>query len=86
MKETPLLGNGPASELMSPETISKGWWWLGSKNGARRSSLVVQWLRPDTFNAAAWVQSLVWELRSHIKLLHAMTKKKSWGRARMRSD
>ena len=25
---------------------------------------------------AAWVQSLAWELRSHIKLLHAVAKKK----------
>ena len=34
------------------------------------SSLVVWWLRLGTFTAVAWVQSLVWELRSHIKLFH----------------
>ena len=27
------------------------------------------------YSAAAWVQALVWELRSHIQPLHAMTKK-----------
>ena len=27
------------------------------------------------FTTMAWVQSLVWELRSHIKALHAMDKK-----------
>ena len=29
-----------------------------------RSSLVVQWLELGAFIAVAWVQSLVWELRS----------------------
>ena len=40
------------------------------------SSLVAQWLGLSAFTAAAWVQSLVWELRSHIKPLHATAKKK----------
>ena len=35
------------------------------------SSLVVWWLGFSAFTAVAWVQSLIWELRSHIKLLHA---------------
>ena len=39
------------------------------------SSLVVQWLGLSAFTAMAWVQSLVWELRSHVKLLHAVAKK-----------
>ena len=29
------------------------------------------------FHSGACVQSLVWDLRSHIKLLHAMAKKKN---------
>ena len=35
-----------------------------------------QWLGLGAFTAAAWVQSLVWELRSHIKLLQGPMKKK----------
>ena len=34
------------------------------------SSLVVQWLGFGAFTTVAQVQSLVWELRSHIKPLH----------------
>lgn len=30
----------------------------------------------SAFIAAAWIQSLVWELRSHIKPLHVAAKKK----------
>jgi len=30
-----------------------------------------------TFTTAAWVQSVVWHLRSHIKLLHAVAKTKN---------
>ena len=41
------------------------------------SSLVVQRLGLGTFTAVTQVQSLVWELRSHIKLLHAVAKKTS---------
>ena len=41
---------------------------------AYESSLVVLWLGASTM---AWVQSLVvWELRSHIKLLHVAKKEK----------
>ena len=36
------------------------------------TSLVVYWLRFDTFTTAARVRSLVWELRSHIQLLLTM--------------
>lgn len=39
-------------------------------------SLVVSWLGFGAFTAVAQVQSLVWELRSHIKPLHAMAEKK----------
>ena len=39
------------------------------KNIMTGSSLVGYWLRLGTFTAVAWVQSLVWELRSHIKSL-----------------
>ena len=48
------------------------------------SSLVVWWLGLSTFTATAWasipvgltrVQSLVWELRLHIKLLNAIATK-----------
>ena len=39
------------------------------------SSLVVQWLGLGTFTAVAWVQPLVWELRSHINPLHDMDPK-----------
>lgn len=43
-----------------------------------RCSLVVWWLGLSTFTqAVARVQSLVWNLRSHIKPLHAWTKKKA---------
>ena len=38
-------------------------------------SLVVQRLGLGAFTAVTQVQSLVWELRSHIKLLHAVAKK-----------
>lgn len=31
----------------------------------------------DAFTAADWVQSLVWQLRSHIKPLHNEAKKKN---------
>ena len=37
---------------------------------------MVQWLGPSTFTAAAWVHSLVWEPRSHIKPLHAAAQNK----------
>ena len=40
------------------------------------SSLVVHWIGFGTFTTVAQVQSLVWELRSLIKLLHAEPKKK----------
>ena len=40
----------------------------------RGSSRVVQWLGLNVFTAVTWVQPLVWELRSHIKLLHATAK------------
>ena len=36
----------------------------------------VQWLGLGTLTASAWGQSLVWELRSHIKPLHTTAKKK----------
>lgn len=39
-----------------------------------RSSLVVQWLGFGTFSTVAWVQSLVQELRPHIKLLRTVAK------------
>ena len=35
-----------------------------------------QWLGVHTFTSTAQVQSLVWQLRSHIKLFHIVTKKK----------
>ena len=35
---------------------------------------MVQWLGLGAFTAVAWVQSLVWELRSHIKLLRTTAK------------
>ena len=37
---------------------------------------MVQWLGFCTFNAVTWVQSPVWELRSHIKPRHTVAKKK----------
>ena len=37
---------------------------------------MVQRLGFSAFTAMAWFQSLVWELRSHIKLLHAVIKRK----------
>ena len=40
------------------------------------SSLAAEWLGFGVFTAAAWVQSPVWELRSHIKPLHTAAKKK----------
>ena len=40
------------------------------------SSLVVQWLRFSAFTAVPCVQFLVWELRSHIKLLLPRQKKR----------
>ena len=46
---------------------------LKNKQG---SSLVVQWLGLSTFAAEAWVQSLTWELRLHIKPLHALAQNK----------
>ena len=36
---------------------------------------MVLWSGFGAFTAAAQVQSLVWELRSHLKLLHAVAKK-----------
>ena len=39
-------------------------------------SLVVWWLGLSAFTIVALVQSLVWELRSHIKPLQATAKKK----------
>ena len=48
--------------------------WL--KKRGYGSSLVVWWLGFSTFTAAAQVKSLVWELRSHFKLLHAAAKKR----------
>ena len=38
-------------------------------------SPVVQWLGRGAFTSVAQVPSLVWELRSHIKWLHAGSKK-----------
>ena len=40
------------------------------------SPLVVYVLRFSIFTTMAWVRSLVWELRSHIRPLHTMAKKK----------
>ena len=48
-------------------------------------SLLVSWLGLGAFIAAAQVQSLVWELRSHIALLHAVAeegRKEGEGRKR----
>lgn len=45
----------------------RSFWW---------SSLVVQRLQLSAFTTAAWVQTLVLELRCHIKTLYATTKKK----------
>lgn len=45
------------------------------------SSLVVQQLGFSAFIYAAWVQSLAWELISHIKLLHATTTTKKWNQS-----
>ena len=33
------------------------------------------WIGFGAFTTVAWVRSLAWELRSHIKLLHTVTKK-----------
>ena len=35
---------------------------------------MAQWLGFGAFTSVAWVQSQVWELRFHIKPLHAMAK------------
>ena len=58
--------------------------WIGS-------SLAVEWLGFSTFTAVAWVQSLVQELRSHIKPRYAVApnqkkkkKKKKKTRERIR--
>ena len=37
---------------------------------------MAQWLGLGAFPATAQIQSLVWELRSHIKPLHVMAKYK----------
>ena len=37
---------------------------------------MAQWGGHDAFTAVAPVQALLWDLRAHIKLLHAMAKKK----------
>ena len=37
---------------------------------------MVQWLGFGAFSTVVQVQLLIWELRSHIKPLHAMAKKK----------
>ena len=37
---------------------------------------MVKWLGLGALTTAAQVQSLVWELRSHSKVLHAKAKKK----------
>ena len=36
---------------------------------------MVYWLELGAFTSVAWVQSLVWELRAHIKLLHTVAKR-----------
>ena len=38
--------------------------------------LVVQWLGFSAFTTVSWVQSLIWELRFHVKLPHTTAKKK----------
>ena len=48
------------------------------------SSLVVYWLGFSAFTAAAWVQSLAWELRSHIN--HATAKKQKQNKIIKKSD
>ena len=47
---------------------------LKKKSG--RTSLGVQWLRFSTFTTVAQAQSLVQEVRTHVKPLHAMHLKK----------
>ena len=42
-----------------------------------KSSLIVLWLGFGALTAVAWVQSLLWELRCHIKPLHASAKKQN---------
>lgn len=37
---------------------------------------MVWWLALDVFTAVAWDQSLVWELRCHIKPLRAIAKRR----------
>ena len=37
---------------------------------------MICWFPFSAFTSAAWVQSLVWEQRSPIQLLHAAAKKK----------
>lgn len=39
-------------------------------SGAFSGSLVVEF---GAFTAVAWIQTLIWEWRSHIKLMHAAT-------------
>ena len=50
-------------------SLSRGWLTCGS-------SLVVQWLGFGAFTVVTWVQSLIWELSFHIKLLCAVAIKK----------
>ena len=37
---------------------------------------MVQWLGFGAFTTVAWIQSPVWKLRPHIKLLHSTVKKR----------
>ena len=54
---------------------SEGEWYL-IQNRVLGSSLVILWLGLYAFIAVVWLQSLVWELGSHIKPLHTLAKKK----------
>ena len=48
---------------------------IKNKNKESRNSLVVYWLEFGAFTTAAQVQSLVWELRPHIKVFQSIVKK-----------